>query len=206
MASSCDPFGKSPLFAVGIKFMRTAGSLEARDLATRSTGDLLALLRSSSFRSVTVTTRGGCRMWNSRTASPIRRSDARLPTSIAPSPKELLSSFKVWGKKRKLKRGGRAECFFGIGVPAGTSQKARAVCIKEADPTSGASVRKAYWATGASSNSFVFSQFRFMDQIEVVPCNNRTAASKFVPVDDLRFCRGTMKVGRACVISCVDAF
>ncbi len=100
-------------------------------------------------------------------------------------PKDFLNLFL---KKKKKKSS--------TGVPAGTSQKARAVCVRIPDSATGARVRQPFWATGVTTNSFVLSRFRFMDQIEVVPCNNRTAPAQFVPVDDLRLCKGTMKVGK----------
>lgn len=78
------------------------------------------------------------------------------------------------------------------GVPAGTSQQARAVCVFAAD-AAGVRQLRPVWATGVATNSFVLTQFRFMDQIQVVPCNNRTGPVEFVPVDDLRVCTGTMK-------------
>jgi len=73
------------------------------------------------------------------------------------------------------------------GLPAGTSQVPRPVCQSMLDPT-GVRVLQPLWATGAVTNSFIFTRMRFMDQVETVPCTNRAQPASWIFVDDIVPC------------------
>ncbi len=94
------------------------------------------------------------------------------------------------------------------GLPAGTSQTPRTVCRSRLN-SNGVRVVRASWATGAVTNSFVFSRMRFMDQVEVVPCNDRAKAARWIYVDDIVPCADgvadTCAAGATAVPSTVDA-
>ncbi len=73
------------------------------------------------------------------------------------------------------------------GLPAGTSQTPRTVCRSRLNKE-GVRVVRPSWATGAVTNSFVFTRMRFMDQVEVVPCSDRAKAPRWIYVDDIVPC------------------
>lgn len=68
------------------------------------------------------------------------------------------------------------------GVPAGTVQTPRPVCQNINNQV------QSFFATGVSSNSYVWTRARFMDQIEVTSCQNRTGDKSWISVDEVLAC------------------
>jgi hypothetical protein len=73
------------------------------------------------------------------------------------------------------------------GLPAGTSQVPRPVCQSRLNSKGVREIRP-HWATGAVTNSFIFTRMRFMDQVETVRCSDRTQPPKWIFVDDIVPC------------------
>ena len=69
------------------------------------------------------------------------------------------------------------------GVPAGTASNPRPVCALDGEGNI-----KAHYATGAASNLWTWSKFRWSDQLEIVPCNNHTAEKTWIEVDTVEPC------------------